>query len=187
MKAYFYFCTIPCTLQCSVLSLSHVRLFVTPWTAERQASLSITNSWGLPKLMSIGSVMPSNHLILCLPLLLLPSIFPTSRSFQMSQLFTSGGQNIGVFSFNNQFPMNSQDWFPVGWTGWISLVTLQCGWAISSNNALNNKQFLSCFIMPFWQTVYIKPQIAVGMLEAVYSVCLVNLCSWFHFSIGNLG
>ena len=62
-----------------VQSLSHVRLFVTPWTAAHQAS--ITNSWSLPKLMSIESVMPSNHLILCHPLLLLPSIFPSIRVF----------------------------------------------------------------------------------------------------------
>ena len=69
----------------SVPSLSPVRLFATPWTAARQASLSITNSRGLLKLMSITSVMPSNHLILCGPLLLPPSIFPSSGSFPMSQ------------------------------------------------------------------------------------------------------
>ena len=63
----------------SVQLLSHVRLFVTPWTAACQASLSITNSWSPPKLMSIESVMPSNHLILCPPLLLLPSVFPRIR------------------------------------------------------------------------------------------------------------
>ena len=65
----------------SVQSLSRVRLFVTPWTAARQASLSITNSQSLLKLMFIESVMPSNHLILCSPLLLLPSIFPSIRVF----------------------------------------------------------------------------------------------------------
>ena len=65
----------------SVQSLSRVQLFATPWTAERQASLSITNSWSLPKVVSIESVMPSNHLILCHPLLLLPSIFPSIRVF----------------------------------------------------------------------------------------------------------
>ena len=63
----------------SVQSLSHVRFFVTPWTAARQASLSITNSWSPPKPISIESVIPSNHLILCHPLLLLPSIFPSIR------------------------------------------------------------------------------------------------------------
>ena len=65
----------------SVQSLSHVRLFATPWTAAHQASLSITNSWSLPKLMSIELVMPSTYLILCHPLLLLPSIFPSIRVF----------------------------------------------------------------------------------------------------------
>ena len=65
----------------SVQLLSHVRLFATPWTAACQASLSITNYWSLPKLMSIELVMPSNHLILCCPLLLLPSIFPSIRVF----------------------------------------------------------------------------------------------------------
>ena len=65
----------------SVQSLSHVRLLVTPWTAACQASLSITNSWSLLKLMSIESVMPSNYLILCHPLLLLPSIFPSIGVF----------------------------------------------------------------------------------------------------------
>ena len=65
----------------SVQLLSRVRLFATPWTASRQASLSITNSWSPPKPMSIESVMPSSHLILCCPLLLLPSVFPSVRVF----------------------------------------------------------------------------------------------------------
>ena len=82
----------------SVHSFRHVQLFATPWTIACQASLSITNSQSLPKLMSIESVMPSNHLILCHPLLLLPSIFPRIRVFQMSQLFASGGLPwLGVF------------------------------------------------------------------------------------------
>ena len=78
----------------SVQLLSCVRLFATPRTAARQASLSITNSRSSLKSMSIESVMPSNHLILCRPLLLLPSTFPQSGSFQMSQLFSSGGRGI---------------------------------------------------------------------------------------------
>ena len=81
----------------------------------------ITNSRSLPKPMSIESVMPSNHLILCCPLLHLPSIFPISGSFQMSQLFTSGGQSIGVSASTSVLLMNTQDWSPLGWTGWISL------------------------------------------------------------------
>ena len=80
----------------SVQLLSHVQLLATPWTTARQASLSITNSQSLPELMSIKSVMPSNHLILCRPLLLLPSSFPASESFQMSQFLALGGQSIRV-------------------------------------------------------------------------------------------
>ena len=89
--------------------LSHVRLFPTPWTVARQASLSITNSQSLLKLMSIESVMPSNHLILCHPLLLLPSIFPSISIFPVSQLFTSGGQSIAVSTSESVLPMNIQD------------------------------------------------------------------------------
>ena len=79
-----------------VESLSHVQLFLAPWTAAHQASLSFTTSQSLFKLMSIESVMPSNHLILCFPLLLLPSVFPSIRSFLMSQLFASGSQSTGT-------------------------------------------------------------------------------------------
>ena len=93
----------------SVQSLSHVRLSVTPWTTARQASLSITNSCSPPRPMSVESVMPSNHLILSCPLLLLPSIFPSIRLFPMSQLFASGGQSIGVSASTSVLPMNTQD------------------------------------------------------------------------------
>ena len=87
------YCTIALS---SVQLLSCVRLFATPWSAAYQASLSITNSGSLLKLMSIELVMPSNHLILRRPLLLPPSIFPSIRAFPMSQFFASGGQSIGV-------------------------------------------------------------------------------------------
>ena len=80
----------------SVQSLSHVRLFATPWIAARQASLSITNSWSSPKLTCIESVMPSSHLILYRPFSSCPQSLPASGSFPMSQLFAWGGQNIGV-------------------------------------------------------------------------------------------
>ena len=84
-----------------------------------QGSLSITNSRSPPKPMSIESMMPSNHLILCCPLLLLPSIFPASGSFPMSQLFASDGQNTGVSASTSVLPINTQDRSPLGWTGWI--------------------------------------------------------------------
>ena len=93
----------------------------TPWTATCQGSLSITNSRSLLKLKSIELVMPSNCLILCCPLLLLPSIFPSishlSQSFPMNQLFASGGQSIGVSASTSVLPMNIQEWFPLGLTG----------------------------------------------------------------------
>ena len=101
----------------SVQLLSRVRLFATPWTAARQASLSITISRSPPKLMSIESVMPSNHLILCRPLFLLPSIFPSIRVFPMTRFFTSGGQSIGVSASAPVLPMTIQDLFPLGLTG----------------------------------------------------------------------
>ena len=106
------------SVQCSHSVMSDS---ATPWTAAHQASLSITNSRSLLKPMSIESVMPSNHLILCRPLLLPPSIFPASGSFQRNQFFTSGGQSIGVSASTSVLPMNIQDWFPLEWTGWISL------------------------------------------------------------------
>ena len=120
----------------SVQSLSHVRLFATPWTIAHQASLSITNSWSPPKLMSIESVMPSNHLILssC------PQSFPASGSFQMSQLFASGGQNTGVSALTSVLPMNIQDQFPLGWTGWISLQSKGL-LRIFSNTTVQKHQF----------------------------------------------
>ena len=85
-----------------------------------KASLSITNSQSLLKLMSSESVMPPNHLIFCCPLFPLPSIFP-SGSFPMSQFFTSSGQNIGASASASVLPVNIQDWFLLGLTGLISL------------------------------------------------------------------
>ena len=104
-----------------VQSLSRVRLFATPWIAARQASLSIINSRSLLKLMSVESVMPSSHLILCRPLLLLPPIPPASESFPMSQHFAWGGQSTGVSASASFLPKNTQGWSPSEWTGWISL------------------------------------------------------------------
>ena len=84
----------------SAQSLSHVQFFATPWTAACQASLSITNSQCLLKLIYTESVMPSNHLILCVPFSSRLQSFPASWSFPMSQFFASGGQSIGSFSFS---------------------------------------------------------------------------------------
>ena len=104
----------------SVQSLSRVQFFETPWTAAHQASLSITNSRNLLKLMSIASVMPSNHLILCHPLLLLSSIFPSISVFSNESVLCIKWPEYWSFSFSI-LPMNIQGWFPWGLTGLISL------------------------------------------------------------------
>ena len=92
-----------------VQSFSHVRFFVTPWTAAHQASLSFTISQSVRQLMSIELVMPSNHLVLCCPLPLLPSIFLSIRDFLMSWLFASGGQTTGASASVSVLLMNIQD------------------------------------------------------------------------------
>ena len=93
----------------SIQLLRHVGLFATPWTTASQASLSITISQSLHKLMSIESVMPSNHLILCCPLLLLPSIFPRNRVFSSESVPCIRWQNIAVSASTSVPPMNTQD------------------------------------------------------------------------------
>ena len=121
-------------------SLSHVQLFSTPWIAARQAFLSITNSWSLPKPMSIVSVMPSNHLIFCCPFSSCPQSFPASGSFPTSQLYAWGGQSIGVSALASVLPMNTQDWYPLGWTGWISLQSKGLS-RVFSNTTVQKHQF----------------------------------------------
>ena len=135
--------------------LSHIRLSATPWTAARQASLSITNSQSLPKLLSIESVIPSNHLIHCHPLLLLPSIFPGIRVFLMSQFFSSGGQSIGVSALASVLPKNIQDWSPLGWTGWISLQSKGLS-RVFSNTTVQKHQFsaLSFLYSPILTSIH---------------------------------
>ena len=101
---------------CSIMSNS-----VTPWITAHQASLSITNSWSSIKLMSIKSVMPSRHLILCRPLLLLPPIPPSIRVFSNESTLRMRWPKYWSSASASVLPMNTQDWSPLGWTGWISL------------------------------------------------------------------
>ena len=126
----------------SVQVLSQARIFVTPWTVACQASLAITNSRNLAKLMSIESVMPSNHLILCSPLLLLLSIFPRIREIilPLSQFILSSGRNIGVSALASVLPMNIQDWFLLGLTILISLQSKGL-LRIFSNTTVQKHQF----------------------------------------------
>ena len=115
----------------SVQSLSRVRLFVNPWT-EGQASLSSTISWSLLKLMSIESVMPSGHLILCHPLLLPPSIFPSIRVFSSELALCIRWPGIRASASTPVLPMNIQGWFHLGLTGLISLLFKGLSWVFSN-------------------------------------------------------
>ena len=108
----------------SVQSLSCVQLFATPWTAARQASLSITNSWSLLKLMSIESVMPSNHLICCSPLLLPPSIFPSIRVFSNELVLCIRYPRYWSFSFSIS-PSNEHSGLISFKTDWLDLIAVQ--------------------------------------------------------------
>jgi len=157
----------------SVQSLSRVQLFATPWTTAERASLSITNSRSPPKPMSIESVMPSNHLILCRPLLLLPSILP--RDFPMSQLFASDGQSIGASALTSVLSMNTQDRSPLEWTGWISLQSKGLS-RVFSNTTVQKaslhgkymwKQWLTLF---FWAPESLQMVIAAVKLKDAYSL-----------------
>ena len=106
-----------------VQSLSHLLLFATPWTATCQASLSFTISWSLLKSLSTELVMPFNHLILCCPLILLSSIFLSIRVFSNESALRIRWPSIGASVSASVLPMNIQDWFPLGLTGLIFLLS----------------------------------------------------------------
>ena len=124
-----------------------VPLFATPWTAACQASLSFTIFVSLFKLMPIESVMPSNHLILCCPLLLLSSIFSGISDF--SSELASGGQSTGAWASASAsvLPTNIQGWFPLGLTGLISLLSRGLS-RVFSNTTVQKHQFLGA--QPSW-------------------------------------
>ena len=124
----------------SVQSLSRVWLFATPWIAAHQASLSITNSRSPPKLVSIKSVMPSNYLILCHPLLFLPPIPPSIRVFYNESMLHMRWPSIGVSALASVLPMNIQGWSPSEWTGWISLQSKGPS-RVFSNTTVQKHQF----------------------------------------------
>ena len=118
-----------------------VQLFATPWTAVCQTILSITNSHSSLKLTCIKVVMPSNQLILCCPFSYLHS-FPGLGSFLMCQFFASGGQSIRVSASASVLSLNIQDWYPLGWTGWISSQSKGLS-RVFSNTTVQKHQFLS--------------------------------------------
>ena len=121
-----------------LFSRSAVSDSATPWAATRQASLSFPTSQSLLKLMSIESVMPSNHLILCLPFSSCLQSFPASGSFPMSWLFVSGGKSIGALA--SDFPVSVQSWFPLRLTGLISLLFKGLS-RVFSSTAVQKHQF----------------------------------------------
>ena len=139
---------------------SVVWFFGTSWPAAHQASLSFTISLSLLKLMSIESVIPSNHLILCRFHLLLPSVIPSIRV--LSRLFESGGQSIGASAL--VLPMNIQDWFPLGWTGLISLLSRGLS-RLFSNTTVQKHQFFST--QPFFIVQLSHPYMTTGKTIAL--------------------
>ena len=126
----------------SVQLLSHVQLFAAPWTAARQASLSITNSWSLLKLISIDSVMPSNHLILCHPLLLLSSIFPSIRVFSNESAPHIRWPKFWSFGFNIS-PSDEHLGLISFRMDWLDLLAIQGTLKSISNTTVQKHQFFS--------------------------------------------
>ena len=144
---------------CSVVSAS-----VTPWTEACQASLSITTSQSLLKLMSIELLMLSNHLILCHLFSCLQS-FPASGSFPMSQLFASSGQIIGASALASVLPMNIQNWFPLGLTGLISL---------QSKGTKSLLQHHSSKASVFWHSAFFMVQLSHPYLTTGKTIALTR-------------
>ena len=145
------------------LLFSHVWLLATPCTAARQASPSYI-SLNLLKPTSIESMMPSNHLILCHPLLLLPSIFPSIRVFPSESALTSGGQSIGVSASASVLPMNIQGWSPLGWTRLISLQSKGLS-GVFSNTTVQRHQFFGA--QPSWKSNSHHPYMTTGKTIAL--------------------
>ena len=130
--------------------------------------------------MSIESVMPSNHLIVCHPLLLLPQSFPASGSFPMSQLFASGGQSVGVSASASDLLMNIQDWSPLGWTGLVPLQFRGLS-RVFSNITVQKHQFFGAQL-----SFYFNSPIHTWLLEKNHSFDKMNLCWQSNFSAFNM-
>ena len=155
--------------------LSHLRFFVTTWITARQASLSSTISWSLLLLMSIESVDHPTISFSVISFFSCPQSFPASGSFQMSQLFTSDGQSIGVSASASFLPMNIQDWFPLGLTGWISLQSKGLSRVFSNTTVQNiNSLALSFLHSPtltsihdHWKTIALTRRTFVGKVMSL--------------------
>ena len=141
----------------------------------------LTISWSLLRFMSIELVMLSNHLIFCQPLLLLPSIFHSISSFPVSWLFTSGGQSIGASVSASVLPMAIQGWFPLGWTGWISLLSKGLS-TVFSKTTVQKHQFFGAQLS-LWSNSHIctwlleKTQVWLyGTLSTKWCLCFLTCC-----------
>ena len=150
-------CTFDHLFLSSVQSLSPVWLFATPWTAAHQASLSLTNSWSLLKLMSIKSVMPSNHLILCCPLLLLPSVLLSIRVFSNESALCIRGANYWSLSFSI-CPSNEYSGLISFRVDWFDLLAVQGVFflhsRVFSNTTVQKHQFFSAQLS-LWSSSHI--------------------------------
>ena len=168
----------------SVQSLSRIQLFATPWITAHQASLSITNSQSSPKLMSIESVMPSSHLILCRPLFLLPPIPPNIRVFSNESTLRMRWPKYWSFSFSI-IPKKSQGWSPSEWTGWISLQSKELS-RVFSNTTVQKHQFFGAQLS-LWsnsrihtgKTIALTRQTFVGKLMSLLFNMLFRLVITF--------
>ena len=161
----------------SVQSISCVRFFVTPWTAAGQVSLSIINSRSLFKLMSMGwwchPIISFSVVPFC------PQSFPASGSFQMSQFFASGGQSIGISASTSVFPMKTQDWSPLGWTGWILLQSKGFS-RVFSNTTVQKHQFSGT--SAFFTVQRSHPYMTTGKI-----IALTRWTPWRDFPGGSDG
>ena len=154
----------------SVQSLSRVRLFVAPWIATHQASLSITNSQSSLKLMATGSWCHPTISSSVIPFSSCPQSLPASGSFPMSQPFAWNGQSIGVSALASFLPKNAQDWSPLGWTGWISLQSKGLSRVFSSTTVQKHQFFgaqLSSLSNSHIQTAYSKAETLLCRLRSV--------------------
>ena len=149
-----------------VQSLSHVQLFATPWTAACHASLSFIICWSLLKLMSVELMMPSNHLILCVPFSSCLQSFPASGSFPITWLLASGGQSIGASAMASVLLMNIRGWFYLGWTGWISLLSKGLSRVFSSSNSKASVLQSSAFF-----TVQLSLLVLVLVAQSCLTLC----------------
>ena len=152
LETYSHHCNINSSMLLVVHLPSCVWLFATPRTAAHQASLSLTISCSLPKFLSIESVMPSNHLILCHPLLLLPSIFSSFEVFCNESAVHISEQSIGASASASVLPKSIQSWFPLRLTDLISLFSKELSRVFSSTPVQKHQLFgsLPSFLLPFY-------------------------------------